>query len=94
MVITTYQFTLTMKRILLAMLTGNTLGWSAWLARRAQLGVGLASGAGSLTLIQATPASLPSLARVWFAPTVLVYLSCAFGGWMMDLRAQARVSLE
>ena len=63
---------------------------SAWLARRAQLWVGLASGLWGLTLIRATPDEFPILSQVWFAPTVLVLLSTALGGWMMDLREQAR----
>lgn len=62
---------------------------SAWLARRAQVWVGLLSGAWSVVLIQSTPESLPSLSQIWFAPTVLILLSALFGGWMMDLRAQA-----
>ncbi len=62
---------------------------TAWLARRAQVWAGLLSGLWSLALIQSTPESFPILSQVWFAPTVLILLSALFGGWMMDLRAQA-----
>ena len=63
---------------------------SAWLARRAQVWVGLLSGLWSVVLIQSTPDSFPILSQVWFAPTVLILLSALFGGWMMDLREQAQ----
>ncbi len=59
----------------------------AWLARRAQLWVGLVCGLWSLTLLGRVPPSVPIAAGVWYAPTVLVLLSGALGGWMMDLRA-------
>jgi hypothetical protein len=61
----------------------------AWLARRAQLWVGLACGLWGLGLIQSVPPALPIARGVWYAPTVLILLSSAFGGWMIDLRAQA-----
>jgi hypothetical protein len=63
---------------------------SAWLARRAQVWVGLLSGLWSVILIQSTPESFPLFSQVWFAPTVLILLSALFGGWMIDLRAQVR----
>ena len=62
---------------------------SAWLAGRAHLWVGVACGLWSLSLIQATPPELLLEARVWYAPAVLVLLSTAMGGWLMDLQAQA-----
>jgi hypothetical protein len=61
----------------------------AWLARRAQLWVGLACGLWAFGLIQTVPPTFPIAKGVWYAPTVLVLLSTAFGGWLMDLRAQA-----
>ncbi len=61
----------------------------AWLARRAQLWVGLACGLWGFGLIQAVPPTFPIARGVWYAPTVLILLSTAFGGWMIDLRAQA-----
>jgi hypothetical protein len=63
---------------------------TAWLARRAHAWAGLASGLWSMTLIQATPESFPIMSQIWFAPTVLILLSALFGGWMLDLRAQAK----
>lgn len=65
---------------------------TAWLARRAHVWAGLLSGLWSAALIQTTPEALPILSQVWFAPTVLVLLSGLFGGWMLDLREQARAS--
>lgn len=65
----------------------------AWLARRAQPWVGLVCGAWSLTLLGRVPASFPIAQGVWYAPTVLVLLSGALGGWMMDLRAAASKNL-
>lgn len=62
----------------------------AWLARRFQVGVGLACGLWSLTLIRALPTALPFIGSVWYAPTVLILLSGALGGWMLELRAQTR----
>jgi hypothetical protein len=64
----------------------------AWLARRAQLWVGLACGLWGLTLIRPAPPAFPIAAGLWYAPTVLVLLSSAMGGWMLDLRAQAAAS--
>jgi hypothetical protein len=61
----------------------------AWLAGRAQLGVGLASGLWSLALLQSVPAGLPVAPGLWYATTVLVLFSGMLGGWMMALRAQA-----
>jgi hypothetical protein len=61
----------------------------AWLARRAQLWVGLACGLWGLTLIRTVPATFPIAAGLWYAPAILVLLSSAMGGWMLDLRAQA-----
>lgn len=60
---------------------------AGWLARRAAVWVGLASGLWSLLLLQAVPAGLPLAPGLWYASTVLVLLSGAMGGWMMDLRA-------
>ena len=60
----------------------------AWLAGRAQMGVGLASGLWSLALLQSVPAGLPVAPGLWYATTVLVLLSGMLGGWMMELRAQ------
>jgi hypothetical protein len=60
----------------------------AWLAGRAQIGVGLASGLWSLALLQSVPAGLPVAPGLWYATTVLVLLSGMLGGWMMELRAQ------
>jgi hypothetical protein len=62
----------------------------AWLARREQLWIGLACGLWGFVLIGSVPAVLPIAAGVWYAPTVLVLLSSMLGGWMLDLRAQAR----
>ena len=62
----------------------------AWLARRAQTWVGLACGLWGLALIQTVPAAFPIAAGIWYAPTVLVILSSTLGGWLLDLRAQAR----
>ena len=59
----------------------------AWLAGRAQLLVGLASGLWSLALLQSVPAGLPLAPGLWYASTVLVLLSGMLGGWMMELRA-------
>ena len=61
---------------------------SAWVARRAQVWVGLLSGLWSVILIQSTPESFTLFSQVWFAPTILILLSALFGGWMIDLRAQ------
>lgn len=54
---------------------------SGWLARRAQMWVGLASGLWAFSLIGRVPADFPIAAGVWYAPTVLVLLSGALGGW-------------
>lgn len=54
---------------------------SGWVARRAHLWVGLASGLWALSLIGRVPADFPIAAGVWYAPTVLVLLSGALGGW-------------
>src|SRR5688500_18157 len=54
---------------------------SGWLARRAHLWVGLASGLWALSLIGRVPTDFPIAAGVWYAPTVLVLLSGALGGW-------------
>lgn len=64
----------------------------AWLARREQLWVGLACGVWGFSLVSTVPAVLPIASGVWYAPTVLVLLSSMLGGWMLDLRAQARAS--
>jgi hypothetical protein len=61
----------------------------AWLARRARPWVGLVCGLWSLTLLGTVPATFPIARGIWYAPTVLVFLSGALGGWMMDLRAHA-----
>lgn len=61
----------------------------AWLARRGQLWVGLACGLWGLTLVGRVPAYYPIATGVWYAPAVLVLLSSAIGGWMVDLSAQA-----
>jgi hypothetical protein len=61
---------------------------AAWMARRAHLLVGLAGGLWALSLVQASPPELPFLTTFWFAPTVLILLSGALGGWMLDLQAQ------
>ena len=66
----------------------------AGLARRAQPLVGLACGLWSLTLLGRVPAGFPIAQGIWYAPTVLVLLSGALGGWMMDLRAAASKSLH
>ena len=58
-----------------------------WLARRAQPWVGLACGLWSFILLGTVPAAVPIAQGVWYAPTVLVLLSGALGGWMMDLSA-------
>lgn len=62
----------------------------AWLAQQAHLWVGLACGLWGFVLIDTVPASFPIASGVWYAPTILVILSSMLGGWMMDLRAQAR----
>jgi hypothetical protein len=64
----------------------------AWIARRSQLWVGLACGLWGLALIGAVPPGLPIAPGIWYAPAVLVLLSSMLGGWMLDLRAQARSS--
>ena len=66
----------------------------AWLARRDELWVGLACGLWGFVLIDTVPDAFPIAAGVWYAPTVLVILSGALGGWMIDLRTQARVASE
>jgi hypothetical protein len=63
---------------------------SAFLARRWHVAVGLASGFWSLILVQSVPAALPLAASLWYAPTVLVLLSGALGGWMLAMRAGAQ----
>jgi hypothetical protein len=68
--------------------------FGGWLARRAQALVGLACGLWSLTLLGRVPAGFPIAAGVWYAPTILVLLSGALGGWMMDLRATASKHLS
>jgi hypothetical protein len=60
-----------------------------WLARRAQPLVGQVCGLWSFTLVGRVPSAFPIAAGVWYVPTVLVLLSGALGGWMMDLRASA-----
>jgi len=64
-----------------------------WLARRAQALIGLACGLWSLTLLGRVPAGFPIAQGLWYAPTILVLLSGALGGWMMDLRATATKTL-
>ncbi len=54
---------------------------SGWVARRAHMWVGLASGLWALSLIGRVPAGIPIAAGLWYAPTVLVLLSGALGGW-------------
>ncbi len=54
---------------------------SGWVARRAHLWVGLASGVWALSLIGRVPVDFPIAAGLWYAPTVLVLLSGALGGW-------------
>jgi MFS family permease len=66
----------------------------AWLAQRAQLWVGLACGLWGFILIGAVPDVFPIAAGVWYAPTVLVILSSALGGWMLDMRASARLRVS
>lgn len=63
---------------------------AAWLARRAYLWVGLACGLWAFTLVNLVPVEFPIAAGVWYAPTVLILLSGALGGWMLDLRRQVR----
>ena len=58
-----------------------------WLARRAQPWVGLVCGLWSLSLVTSVPAAFPIAQGIWYVPTVLVLLSGALGGWMMELRA-------
>ena len=65
-----------------------------WLARRAQPIIGLVCGLWSLTLLGRVPAVFPIAQGVWYAPTILVLLSGALGGWMMDLRATATKTLR
>lgn len=55
--------------------------FSGWLARRAHLWVGLASGLWAFSLIGRVPAGFPIAAGVWYAPTVLVLFSGALGAW-------------
>jgi len=62
----------------------------AWLARGAQVWVGLACGLWGFSLIQTVPRAFPIASGVWYAPTVLVILSSTLGGWLLDLREQAR----
>jgi hypothetical protein len=59
----------------------------AWLGRAAHLWVGLACGLWSLVLVGSVPAAFPIAPGTWYAPTVLVLLSGAMGGWLMDQRA-------
>jgi hypothetical protein len=66
----------------------------AWVARRAQHLVGLVCGLWSLSLLGRVPASFPIAQGLWYAPTILVLLSGALGGWMMDLRATATKTLR
>jgi len=61
----------------------------AWLAKAGELWVGLACGVWGVVLIQTVPLEFPIAQGIWYAPTVLVLLSSALGGWMLDLRAQA-----
>lgn len=63
---------------------------SAVIARRAHIVVGLASGLWSVGLITLTPANFPIRMPVWYAPTVLIFLSGALGGWLMELHAQTK----
>ena len=64
-----------------------------WLARRAQALIGLACGLWSITLLGRVPPGFPIAQGLWYAPTILVLLSGALGGWMMDLRATAAKTL-
>ncbi len=62
----------------------------AWLAGRHQVWVGALSGLWAVTLIGPTPAYFLTIAPgVWYAPALLIVISGLFGGWMLDLRAQA-----
>ena len=63
----------------------------AWLARRDQMWVGLACGLWGLTLVGRVPEFYPIARGVWYAPAVLVILSSALGGWLIDLGEQARL---
>lgn len=67
---------------------------SAALARRARLGIGLASGVWSIALIRVLPDPVPYLGPIWFAPTILILLSGALGGWMIELRAQVAEQIK
>jgi hypothetical protein len=60
--------------VLIGALTG-------WAARRWHIWVGLASGLWAVSLIGRVPADFPLAAGLWYAPTVLVLLSGALGGW-------------
>jgi hypothetical protein len=54
---------------------------SGWLARRWHIWVGLACGLWAFGLIGRVPIDFPIAPGVWYAPTVLVLLSGALGGW-------------
>ena len=64
--------------------------FSAWLAKTAPAIAGFASGLWSLLLIGALPNGLHLATPIWYAPAVLVLLSCTIGGWMVDLRFQVQ----
>jgi hypothetical protein len=61
----------------------------AWLARRDELWVGLACGLWGVSLVGRVPEFYPIARGVWYAPAVLIILSSALGGWLIDLREQA-----
>lgn len=85
---------LIMTVLLIAAPPGLIGAFSAWLAGRARLGVGLLSGLWALTLIRVLPAEVVFLGPVWFAPTVLILLSSALGAWLMELRAQVAEHIQ
>jgi hypothetical protein len=66
----------------------------AWLASRAHPWIGLMCGLWALTLLGRVPTYFPIAQGVWYVPTVLVLLSGALGGWMIDLRATAAQSFH
>lgn len=63
---------------------------SGWLAKSAPAIAGFASGLWSILLVGRAPVGLQLFVPVWYAPMVLVLLSCTLGGWMIDLRFQAQ----
>ena len=67
--------------------------FTAWLARRAPVAVGLLSGLWSLILLQPVPSELPIASGLWYASTLLVLLSGAAGGWTMARRSFTSVTV-